>query len=100
MRGVLAIATLGCISTMLIHGQLTRGFISGTVQDVSGAVLTQVRIRIVNGATGLERSTVTNGSGSTVSPRSSRVRIRWSSARKALKQRKSPAFRWAPPRRW
>src|SRR4051812_30670810 len=43
--------------------QLTRGFISGTVQDSSGGVIEGVSIAITNIDTGLLRSTSTNSAG-------------------------------------
>lgn len=45
------------------YAQLTRGFISGTVQDVSGAVVEGVRITANNTDTGIKRETVTNSAG-------------------------------------
>ena len=43
--------------------QLTRGFISGTVQDSSSAVVDAVRVIITNKATNLKNETVTNSLG-------------------------------------
>ncbi|MGH9660917.1 MAG: carboxypeptidase regulatory-like domain-containing protein, partial [Bryobacteraceae bacterium] len=45
------------------HAQLTRGFLSGTVQDATGAVVDSVAITITHTATGIKRSTVTNEAG-------------------------------------
>jgi hypothetical protein len=45
------------------YGQLTRGFISGSVQDASGAVIDGVKITITNTDTGIQRDTVTNADG-------------------------------------
>ncbi|MDQ6699439.1 MAG: Plug and carboxypeptidase regulatory-like domain-containing protein, partial [Acidobacteriota bacterium] len=44
-------------------GQLTRGFISGTVQDPSGSIIPGATVKTVNSATNLERLTTTNDSG-------------------------------------
>ena len=43
--------------------QLTRGFISGTIQDQSGLSVPGVAVRIVNQATNIERTSATNDSG-------------------------------------
>ena len=44
-------------------GQLTRGFISGTVEDPSGSVVPGASVKVVNKATNLERLTTSNDSG-------------------------------------
>src|SRR6202171_6064339 len=44
-------------------GQLTRGFISGVLQDQTGAVIVNATVKIHNKATNLERETTTNESG-------------------------------------
>ncbi|HYM10868.1 MAG TPA: carboxypeptidase regulatory-like domain-containing protein [Bryobacterales bacterium] len=46
-----------------LAAQLTRGFISGTVQDPTGAVVPGVRITITNRDTGFKAETATNGVG-------------------------------------
>jgi hypothetical protein len=46
-----------------LHAQLTRGFISGTIQDSSGAVVTGVKITVINQATGIKNETETNHLG-------------------------------------
>ncbi len=43
--------------------QLTRGYISGTVQDPSGAVIADATVKATNTATSQERSVVTNSVG-------------------------------------
>src|SRR5215813_5878783 len=43
--------------------QLTRAYISGTVQDASGAVVTGVTVRITNLETNLKSETTTNEEG-------------------------------------
>ncbi len=45
------------------HAQLTRGTISGTVKDNTGALLPGVSVTITNNATGVARTVVTNESG-------------------------------------
>src|SRR5258708_23948108 len=57
----LAVATLLSLSTGF--GQLTRGFISGVLQDQTGAVIVNATVKIHNKATNLERETTTNQSG-------------------------------------
>src|SRR3972149_6311943 len=44
-------------------GQLTRGYISGTVQDGTGAVVPNAKVKIRNVATGLETDSRTNDIG-------------------------------------
>lgn len=51
------------LSTGLGYSQLTRGFISGTVQDPAGAAIPNAKVKIVNRATNIERTTETNNSG-------------------------------------
>ncbi len=46
-----------------VAAQLTRGFISGTVQDRSGAVMSGVKVVITNQATGIQMQTSTNEVG-------------------------------------
>src|SRR5688572_9646900 len=43
--------------------QMTRGSLSGTVQDPSRGVIIGVRVAVVNSATGLSRETATNSFG-------------------------------------
>jgi hypothetical protein len=45
------------------YAQLTRGFISGTLQDPSGAVIPNADVKIVQKSTGFERKTATNAEG-------------------------------------
>jgi hypothetical protein len=45
------------------RAQLTRGFISGIVQDPSGGLIEDVEIRITNRDTGIGRGTRTNAAG-------------------------------------
>jgi len=51
---------IGLSCTVALYAQLTRGFISGTVQDQSGAVVEGVSIAIIHIATGIKRDTVTS----------------------------------------
>ena len=51
------------LSAAALVAQLTRGFISGTVQDATGAAMVNVRIAITNKATNQERETTTNALG-------------------------------------
>src|SRR5450631_2787491 len=57
-----ALPILMCIAAAA-YGQLTRGFISGSVQDATGAVIDGVKITITNTDTGIKRDTATNGDG-------------------------------------
>jgi len=49
--------------TPAVYGQLTRGYISGTVEDATGAVVQNVKVKIANTATDISRSTLTNEAG-------------------------------------
>ncbi len=51
------------LSGLAAFGQLTRGFISGTVQDPTGAVMVNVKITITNKSTNIQRDTTTNEAG-------------------------------------
>ncbi|MGH9628377.1 MAG: carboxypeptidase regulatory-like domain-containing protein, partial [Bryobacteraceae bacterium] len=57
------ILVLCILSYSLVYAQLTRGFISGTVQDATGAILEGTTVKITNKATNLENQTITNASG-------------------------------------
>ena len=46
-----------------LEAQLTRGFISGTVTDTTGAIMAGLQVRITNKATNISRQTVTNDVG-------------------------------------
>src|SRR5262249_49643253 len=54
--------------TLLTHAQGTGGRVLGRVSDPSGAVLSGVKVTIVNEATGVTRDTVTNENGDYVFP--------------------------------
>ena len=62
-KGVHYTVSLVVLTISLAFGQLTRGFISGTVQDATGAVVPEVTIKITNKNTGAEQETKTNGAG-------------------------------------
>jgi len=47
----------------ILSAQLTRGFISGTVQDITGAVIPEARVVITNRATNIQAETLTNNLG-------------------------------------
>jgi outer membrane receptor protein involved in Fe transport len=54
---------LSLLTVGLAFGQLTRGFISGTVQDATGAVMPDVTVKITNKATNLSNEVQTNARG-------------------------------------
>ena len=56
-----------CLSCSALWGQATAQ-ISGAVRDQSGAVLPGVEVKVTQTATGLERSVLTNETGSYVLP--------------------------------
>ena len=60
-RPLLVILT--CLPSGALNAQLTRGFISGTVSDPSGAVIVGARVKITNRGTDEEREMVTNHLG-------------------------------------
>ena len=57
------IFVLAAFSAAVGYAQLTRGFISGTVQDPAGAVIPNAAVKIVQKNTGFERTTNTNTTG-------------------------------------
>src|SRR5216684_3922463 len=60
--GFLIAGCTGCL-VLPLSAQLTRGFISGLVQDSAGAVIGDVKITITNKATGIKNQTSTNAVG-------------------------------------
>lgn len=60
---VCRIACVAFLTIVCAVAQLTRGFISGTVQDAAGAVIPEVTIKITNQATGAVQETTTAGAG-------------------------------------
>src|SRR5262249_35599854 len=62
LRTLSRLSSLMCVPVALF-GQLTRGFISGTVQDPTQAVIADVKISITNVDTGISRDTITNNAG-------------------------------------
>jgi hypothetical protein len=63
MPGSFAVTAILVAFAPIATAQLTRGYISGTIDDPSGAVVQDVKISIENMATGIERSTLTNHAG-------------------------------------
>jgi len=58
-----AVATVLIAVASVAQAQLTRGYISGTVGDASGAVVQDVKVSIANTANGIGRETLTNHAG-------------------------------------
>src|SRR5712671_5753424 len=55
-----------CLCTLMLQSapaQLTRGYLSGTVQDVSGGVIPLARVSAVNLTTQIKRATFSNPAG-------------------------------------
>ena len=46
-----------------VAAQLTRGFISGTITDSSGAVMSHVNINVTEGSTGVRHTDLSNEAG-------------------------------------
>ena len=66
IRVTIRLATLLASSLLagpFLTAQLTRGFISGIVQDPTGALMQAVRVKITNGDTGVSMETLTNPVG-------------------------------------
>jgi hypothetical protein len=51
------------LSALSLMGQLTRGYVSGTVQDPSGAVVAGAKVTLTNIETGIKAEMVTNAEG-------------------------------------
>src|SRR5260370_11135663 len=47
----------------LVHGQTSRGTVSGTILDASGAMITGARVVLTGAETGVQRSTLSNEAG-------------------------------------
>ena len=62
LLGALAVVWMTLVP-LVADAQLTRGILSGTVSDATGAVLPGVTVSITNRQTGLARTTVTSGAG-------------------------------------
>ena len=63
-RRVFAVSLLAVLAGCAgLYGQLTRGFISGSVQDATGGALEGAAVSITNTATGIKRDTTTNAAG-------------------------------------
>lgn len=63
MRALLWYVLLVLIISSIAWGQVSTGAINGVVSDSSGAVVVGAKVVIRHEATGLQRETVTNGSG-------------------------------------
>src|SRR5437763_197265 len=68
MKRWLAVLGLCLVFSTLVSAQSTGGRILGRVADSSGAVLANVKVTLTNDATGLVRSTTSNGDGDYVFP--------------------------------
>ena len=51
------------ISPISTQAQLTRGAISGTVQDINGAIIPGATVKVTDSKTNISRETVTNDDG-------------------------------------
>ena len=63
MKFIRSLAVLGVLLSTSMNAQLTRGYISGTVQDPNGGVMPDVAIRITNTATNINTESNTNSVG-------------------------------------
>lgn len=68
MKRIISSVAIGLLSLSLLlvqpaPAQLTRGILSGTLQDGSGGVIGGAQVTVVNSATGLTRETTTNSLG-------------------------------------
>ncbi|MGH9428651.1 MAG: carboxypeptidase-like regulatory domain-containing protein, partial [Terriglobia bacterium] len=64
-RVVLQLVLIGAILALpsSLFAQLTRGYISGTVSDPSGAVIAGAKVTVTNKATNIQRESSTNELG-------------------------------------
>jgi outer membrane receptor protein involved in Fe transport len=60
---LISVFGLVLVSTMLTFAQTSRGSVSGTVKDPNGAVVPGATVTLVNAATSVGRTTVTNDEG-------------------------------------
>jgi hypothetical protein len=63
MKRFLYLLVISLFPIAFAFGQLDTGQITGAVSDVSGAVIGQATITVVNANTGLSRTTVTSANG-------------------------------------
>lgn len=63
IRAIMRLLLVCALMAAPSFGQLTRGFISGVVQDPSGSVVPDVLVKITNQATNLSSETSTNAAG-------------------------------------
>lgn len=68
LRGVLSLAVVLCLTTAPAFGQGAVAELNGSIADQTGSVLPGVTVTIVDEATGLMRTTVSNESGRFVIP--------------------------------
>ena len=59
----MGLLSLSLFLAEIAPAQLTRGFLSGTVQDSSGGVIGGAHVTAVRSSTGFSRETVTNSLG-------------------------------------
>ena len=67
-RGLLFLSALLSFASIQVFGQGQAGTLLGTVTDSSGAVLPNVNVTIINTATGVTRTSVTNEAGAYTFP--------------------------------
>ena len=60
---ILIVTLVLLVAAMPLLAQVSRGTVTGTVTDPSGAVLSGATVSITHGGTGISRSTITNSSG-------------------------------------
>src|SRR2546422_8085074 len=68
MRRSLILLPLLITIAITASGQVTRGSLTGIVNDNAGALIADAKVAIKNDATGVELSATTNGQGSFVFP--------------------------------
>src|SRR3954451_566618 len=64
MKHFLTLLSLIILLTYNSPAQMTRGTILGVIQDPSGATISNASVKIVNSATGVERTTTSGSDGS------------------------------------
>ncbi len=63
MKSGFRVAAITMLSSLATWGQMTRGFISGTIEDPSAAAIEGSQVRITNRATNIARETISNDAG-------------------------------------
>src|SRR5258708_701843 len=61
--GVFGLLMMGLFLLGSLHAQTGQSTLTGVVSDSSGAIVSGARVNILNAATGVARTTVTDGSG-------------------------------------